>query len=134
MGLSGTWLQLRHVLTARGRHSIHSPFVFDWYNKVCLGREGTWLQRMEEYFDTTAKPFSTDQPSKMMVAEMETFSGEMPEACEVLILYGMHQSSKNHQKWKELEASTTAEVRITLRNRGLLICRPGQVRQGFLLR
>lgn len=134
MGLSGTMLQLRHVLTARGRHSIHSPFVYEWYNKVCLGREGTWMQRMEDYFGTTAKPFSVAQPEKMMVAEMETFSGEMPEGCEVLILNGIHQSRKNYQKWKELQDSTSAEVRITLRNRGLLIRRPGQVGQGFVLR
>lgn len=68
-----------------------------------------------------------------MKAEMETLSGEMPEGWEVLILNGIHRSRKNYQKWKELQASTTAEVRITLRNRGLLIRRPGQVRQGFVL-
>jgi len=133
MGLSGTMLQLRHVLTARGRHSIHSPFVFDWYNRVCLGREGSWLQRMEDYFGTTAATFSAHLAQKMMVAEIETFFGEMPKSCEVLIINGIHQSRNSYKKWMMLQASTTAEVRITLRNRGLLIRRPRQVGQGFVL-
>lgn len=134
MGLSDAWLQLRHFFVAGGRHSIHSPFVYDWYNKVCLRREGSWLQRMEDYFGTKAGPFSLARPEKMMVVELAAFPGEMPESCEVLIITGIHESRKYFQQWTELQASTSAQVRITLQNRGLLIRRPGQVPQGFVLR
>lgn len=81
---------------------------------------------MEAYF--------AEMGLKILWLTMDESTTNIPESAEVIVLRGIHRSAGHYRLWKNIMDKHPHEVSITLRNRGLLIHRPGQVRQHFLLR
>jgi hypothetical protein len=121
------WLQHRHL--ARGRHGVHSPFVYRLVDECLLVRSNyTLRQRLEDYF-------SGWQLHQQPVAAIQNLPLHKLSAYTVLILPDIHQSPQALHSWRELYARKEVVLSIDLFYYGLLFFHPDfKEKQHFVLK
>lgn len=125
-----SWLHYR--LRAKGRHGVHSPFVFDFIEKGLRARSGTLQEKIEAYFGTASL-------RSLEVADPHQWPGVLermqPAPQHIIVVSDIHRSLQHTRSWEALCAHPSVRLSIDLFDLGLLFFREEfRERQHFVLK
>jgi len=118
---------------ARTRHGVHSPFVFDFVEKVLRAREGGFPERLAEYVGKENLAWLSADAVVWEQAYMR-YAPE-PPAEMVLVFPGVHRTALHTNTWQRLYGRPEVRLSIDLYDYGLLFFKKAfREKQHFVLR
>jgi hypothetical protein len=138
-----------HWLSAKSRHGVHSPFVYQLVDEVIYGTQSIELFSLPKSLQKLAPKvqamlvrvmqahhaaldfknvFIIDTPN----IHAEILAQAKPDT--LLIVLGIYDSNELKNKWKLIQAHSAVTVTIDLFYVGLVYFRKGQAKEDFKIR
>lgn len=123
---------LRYRREARGRHGVHSPFVFDFIEKGLRSNPSRTLQqKIRDYFSGSLLVECPAEASDQWMTD--ALSKATPDT--IILLNGIHRSAHHTSKWETLRQHPSVRLSIDLFDLGLLFFRDAfKEKQHFILK
>jgi hypothetical protein len=119
---------LKYRWNAKTRHGVHSPFVFDFVEKVLRDKSSGSLERkLINYFNGYPVTWRD-------ITEAE-FDLENIPAAEIIVVRNIHSDKAALAKWEQLAKNNAVKLSIDIYSHGLLFFRSEfKVKQHFVLK
>ena len=130
--------RLQFWLHARTRYSLHSPFLFDLYDRVLLarveqGREAV-PRRDRRYRDMVYKMSDFFAMRTVSTTPDTTALAGSQVVDRAIVVRCPHRSRQSEKEWETLCANANYNIAIDLFDVGLVLHNPHLLPQHFLLR
>lgn len=130
--------RFQYWLHARTRYNLHSPFLFDLYDRVLVarleGKRGAVPRRDRRYRDMVYK-LSDYCSLKTVEATDDTTTLVGTQAVKkAVVVCRPHQSKQAEAQWRQLCADTDYNIAIDMFDVGIVLHNPHLLPQQFLLR
>lgn len=119
---------LKYRLKAKTRHGVHSPFVFQFIEKVLRDKSGIpFPQKLVHYFSgQKVYTYNTMPPEGWAKAR---------GADVIILIKGIHNSPADTAAWNKLHTDKAVTLSIDIFSYGLLFFNPDfKVKQHFVLK
>ena len=122
---------LKYRIKAKSRHGVHSPFVYDFAEKVLRDKSDKNLEaRIIDYFGHSQILFL----ERNRLAEFERLHPKL-NSQSVVIIRSIHESKTQTIEWEKIHSQPEVRLSIDLFKIGLLFFRDDfKVKQHFILK
>jgi hypothetical protein len=121
---------LKYRIKAKGRHGIHSPFVYKLVDECLLVCNGRSLEeKLRMYFAAETLLWLDDAPLRTQVSATTGVSNK------IFVVPGIHNSHAHTSDWNQLVADPGIKTSIDLFHFGLLVSKDEfKEKQHFILK
>lgn len=123
---------LKYKWKAKGRHGIHSPFVYDLVDKGLKGA-GSTEQKIKKYFKGYQLLLINSHPANWN-SEFEKYFSHATENAMIWI-HNIHQTKQHTQAWIAIYKNSSVSLSMDFYDFGLLFFNKGiKEKQHFVLK